>query len=884
MHTPTSSQPRAGRSFGVQLRTFRTRAGLSQGALARKAELGVATLKALERDQRQRPHPRTVAVLAEALGLTPAERATLLELAAGPRVSSVLPAAAPSSGGLAPLPVPPTELIGRQAEVTHMHALLAPTPGSARLVTLVGPGGVGKTRLAVSVAEGLHRLYADGVAFVDLAPLSDARLISATIARALGVSERGGLNPRDLLLDYLEARQVLLVLDNFEHLLPARTVVLDILLRCPNAVVLATSRAPLRLQAERRVAVGPLSTPLAVQLFVERARAAVADFTVTESNAEAIAEICRRLDGLPLAIELAAARVKMLAPATLLGRLERRLAVLTGGGPDLPRRQQTLRATLEWSADLLKPTERAVFRRLAVFAGGWSMDAAEAVAADATPGDADVLDTLQVLVDSSLIQIQIQIQTQAHHLGERTGEPRFAMLETLHEYALEQLEAHGETAEHSRRHAAYYLQLAELAEPELRRADQWRWFERLDRELDNLRVALAWARSASELEVGLRLAVALAVFCEERGHLREGGEWLQAFLQEFSTNPPATPRLARLRARALATSAWLAFMQGDYERAAPLAEESLVRWQQLGEIGNSPVALNTLGYVARRDGDLARQDAFFRQSLALCRAEQDTHGMAEVLSWLGTQQRAEGDLDGATALLEESLQLYRTTGTQGGIAYVLLHLGGVARARHDTSRARTLFEESLALYASLGDRSDVAYATCALAALAADSGDFVRARALCDESVGVFRQLGDLRGLAEELRLLGRVAWLQGDDRGAAAAFAEGVALSSVQRKVDLAFCLEGLALALARISTFLDALPVAVRTLAAAAALRESLGAAVTRNWSVAVPQVTHPEYDVEVSALRDSMGDALFDAAWSAGRELTLEQAIAEALFAVG
>ncbi|HYW90609.1 MAG TPA: tetratricopeptide repeat protein [Chloroflexota bacterium] len=887
-------EARAASSFGAQVRTFRTRAGLSQEALASRAGLGVATLKALERDQRQRPHPRTVALLAEALGLAVTERAILLDLASG-QVSVPIEARPPSPGAAAPrsdaparLPVPPTGLIGRDLEVAEISALLASAAGSARLVTLVGPGGVGKTRLVVAVAAGLASAYPDGIVFVDLAPLSDPRLVSASIARALGVAEGSGLSARDLVFGYLHSRQALLVLDNFEHLLEARPLVLELLHRCPRVALLVTTRAALRLQGERRVLIGPLATPApqdddsvariemspAVRLFVERARAVVADFSLTSSNAAAVGNICRRLDGLPLAIELAAARVPLLAPATLLSRLKRRLVVLTGGGPDLPRRQQTLRATLEWSVALLEPTERALFRRLAVFAGGWSVDAAEAVAADALLPDGHALDGLQALVDVSLI----------YRLRNVTSEPRFAMLETVREYALEQLEAHGETTQQCRRHTVYCLALAERAEPELRGADQRIWFDRLDRELDNLRTALAWARSSDEVELGLRLAVALAVFCEERGHVGEGCDWLAAFVQQRGTRD-AAPRMARLHARALAISAWLTFLQGHYERAAPLAEESLARWRQLGEVGNSPLALNALAYVARRDDDQARQDARFRQSLALTRAEGDRHGTAAILSWLGTQQRAAGDLDGATALLEESLQLYQTTGTVGGIAYVLLHLGGVARARQDTDRAQALFELSLALYDSLGDRSDVAYATGALAALAADDGDFSRARRLCGESIATFRQLGDVRGLTEELRVLGRIARLQGDDRSAAAAFAECLKLGHALRRVDLAFSLEGLAMSKARIATREPQpgrLPLAVRLLGAADALRKSLGTAAHRNWSVAAPEVTHPEYEQQVADIRAALGDAAFAAAWSAGRRLSLDEAKAEALAA--
>jgi predicted ATPase/transcriptional regulator with XRE-family HTH domain len=875
---------------------MRLLAGMSREALAERSGISVATLAALEGAPRRRPFPNTVLALAEALDLAPAERGLLLELASDAATSPRTPLTEPPPVATIPaarvrLPVPPTTLISRDTEVASATALLDPSGSVAPLLTLLGSGGVGKTRLALAVAAALVDMYADGVVFVDLAALRDHTLVPATIAHALAVRESSRRGSIEQLLAYLRDRQMLLVLDNFEHLLEARTLVLELLQQCPRLALLITSRAPLRLQGERRVVVGPLSTPAvedddspaaiasspAVQLFAERARATAAEFSLTANNAATVASICRRLDGLPLAIELAAARVRQLTPATLLGRLEPRLALLTGGGPDLPQRQQTLRATLEWSAELLQPSERAVFQRLAVFAGGWSVEAAEAVATDADLAEEDVLDALQALVDSSLI----------HRSDDRTAEPRFVMLETVREYALEQLEAHQEAAQRSRRHAAYFLTLAEQAEPELRGADQRSWFDRLDRELGNLRVALAWARSAGDLELGLRLANALSVFYEERGHVREGAEWLDTLVQMLSTGD-APPHLAPLRARALATAAWLEFFLGDYERAAPLAQQSLAQWRKLGQVGNSPVALNVLAYVARRDGDLVRQDALFRESLALSRAQGDTHGTAEVLSWLGTQQRAAGDLDGATALLDESLQLYRTTGTLGGIAYVLLHLGGVARARHDAARAQMLFTESMELYASLGDRSDVAYATCALAALAADEGDLPRARALCDESVATFRVLGDLRGLTEELRLLGRIAWLQGDDRSAAAAFAEVVKLSQAVRKVDLAFSLEGLALAVARMAARAGPadhqLSIAVRLLGAAAALRDGLDEeAASPNWSVAIPAVTHPEYADQVARIRTAMGGSAFDAAWSAGRQLSADEATAEALAAV-
>ena len=872
---PSPGNAAAVSSLGMQLRVLRVRAGLTQDALAERSGVGLATLKALERGQRQRPHPRTVAVLADALALSDSERNALLDLASPPVVMDSPAPATVASVRVVRLPVPPTALIGRDEEIAAVRTLLDPSPVASRLVTLIGPAGVGKTRLAVAAATTLTHAFADGVAFVDLAPLSDAQLVAPTIARALLIHE----TTRESLIDYLQSRRVLLLLDNFEHLLAARQVVLDILRSCPHVALLVTSRAALRLQAERRVVVGPLATPVAidsaeaiadspaVQLFVARALSAAADFTLTPSNAPAVAEICRRLDGLPLAIELAAARVRLLAPGTLLGRLERRLSLLTGGAAELPLRQQTLRNTLAWSVDLLAPTERALLCRLAVFAGGWTVEAAEAVADDASASPTAVLDGLQALVDSSLVQ----------RLDDRPWEPRFGMLETVREYALEQLDLHDESVYRRERHGAFFLALAERAEPQLLGAEQRAWFDRLDRDLDNLRAALAWAHSSGNVESGLRLALALAVFCEERGHVREARAWLHALTRELSDTEPLAANLALLQARALATASWLAFLLGDYARAAPLAEQSLVCWQHLGQVGNSPVALNTLAYVARRDGDVARTEALFQQSLALNLAAGDHHGAAAVLSWLGTQRRASGDLERATALLDQALRLYKTTGAVGGIAYTLLHLGGVARARQDNERAQTLFEQSLALYQSLGDRSDVAYATGALAALVADRGDVVRARSMCEENAATFRALGDARGLCEQLRLLGRIATLQGDDRTAAAAHAECLALRHALRSIELAFSLEGVALALARLGT--TRLEPVVRLLGAAAAVREQLPPDLGSNWSVAMPGTTHPGYAVCVASLRSALGEAAFETAWSAGLRRPVDQAVAEA-----
>jgi predicted ATPase/transcriptional regulator with XRE-family HTH domain len=456
-------------SFGEYLRQFRLRAGLSQAALAEQANLSTAAITALERGARNAPYPRTLDSLARALELSPQEREDLI--AAGTRVGSRradalrvdqpvsqlaerIGAGAVSVRSARPVtatparahnvPVPPTALIGRSDDLSAATTVLDPADSAVRLLTLVGPGGVGKTRLAVAVAAQLADRYADGVVCVDLAPLHDHRLVAATIAQVLELRQGGGRSARDLLVEHLRARQLLLVLDNFEHLLAAAPLLGHLLARCPRLNLLVTSRAAMRLRGERRLAVPPLEVaapeqPLetiaataAVQLFVERAQAVLPEFELSEANAADVARICRLLDGLPLAIELAAARVGLLEPAALLRRLQQhRLPLLTRGATDLPARQQTLRSTLAWSYDLLEPGEQRLFRRLAVFAGGWTLEAAEVVCADTAVPATEVLDRLQALVDSSLVW----------RLETSTNEPRCAQLETVHEFAQEQLAA-----------------------------------------------------------------------------------------------------------------------------------------------------------------------------------------------------------------------------------------------------------------------------------------------------------------------------------------------------------------------------------------------------------------------------------------------------------
>jgi predicted ATPase/transcriptional regulator with XRE-family HTH domain len=450
-------------TFGERLRQFRLRVGLSQAALAEQANLSTAAVTALERGARNAPYPRTLDALARALELSPQQRADLI--AAGSRTVRSRPAVPPRvdqpMSDVAQLPRWPSSLVGRTADVDRVRSLLSPSGSAARLLTLLGPGGVGKTRLACAAAAGLAADFPDGIVFVDLAPLRDARLVPVTIARALEVHESGRRSARELLLEYLSERRILLVLDNFEHLLEAAPVIAELVSRCPRMAALVTSRTALRVQDERRYAVAPLATPgttaapgepaladwPAVQLFMERARAAAPNFAIQADQASTVASICRRLDGMPLAIELAAARVPLLSPDALLRRLERPFPVLTAVTRDLPSRQQTLHNTLTWSYELLGPAEQALFRRLAVFAGGWTLEAAEAVCGDTgLPAEA-VLDRLHLLVESSLVQV----------LDGGSDERRFGLLETVREYAEGQLIDSGEAPTMRVRHCDWYV-------------------------------------------------------------------------------------------------------------------------------------------------------------------------------------------------------------------------------------------------------------------------------------------------------------------------------------------------------------------------------------------------------------------------------------------
>jgi predicted ATPase/class 3 adenylate cyclase len=807
------------------------------------------------------------------------------------------------------LPVQPTPFLGREGEVTRLGELLQRE--DVRLVTLTGPGGVGKTRLALQVAAELVEAFPDGAWFADLAPLADPALVPSAIASALGLREEGGRPLIQALKEHLSDKRLLLLLDNLEHLLPAAPQAGELLAACPGLTILATSRAPLRLRAEREIPVPPLALPdrahpppaacltryAAVRLFVERAVAARPDFAVDSDSASAVAELCVRLDGLPLAIELAAARVKLLPPQALLARLGRRLPVLTGGARDLPARQRTLRDAIAWSHDLLAPEQQALFRRLAVFAGGWTIEAAEAVGDPG--GELDAFGGLAALVDGSLVR------TAEAGGGPDPGAPRFGMLETVREYGLERLAASGDEAAARRAHAEHVLALAEEAGPALAGGEEGAALARLEAEHDNVRAALAWALGGGDAALGLRLAGTVWAFWYLRGHFGEGRGWLGRALA--GSGAGATTKAAR--AQALRGAGVLAWAQGDYgpaaalladalalyrelgdrrgialtvgtlgavaqeqgehERAAALHAESLAAYRELGDKHRIARALGNLGVVARGAGDYARAAALHAESLALARELGDRRGVAATLANLAVVARERGDLGRAARLLEESLALHRELGDRRGVAPTLVNLGLVARDQGDPERAAARTEEGLALARELGDAPRIALALNTLGAVAGDRGSFEEATAFLEESLVLCRKLGTKPFVAAALAELGKVARAQGNGGRAAAFYADGLALLRELRDASgIAGCLEGLA----AVAGVHGRPGQAARLHGAAAALREAIGVPVVANERAA--------HERDVAGAREQLGEAAFAAAWEAGRALPPETAVAEAL----
>ena len=745
-------------TFADLLRQLRTAAALSQEELAERAGVSLRGISDLERGVRRTPHLSTVRLLADALALGPGDREALLAAARTvtvPEANGARPAPAVS------LPLPLTSLLGREPDLVELISLLGERNG--RLVTLTGAGGSGKTRLALEVAARLQDAFADGVVFVDLTPLRDAAFVLPTIAEALGVRERPGQPLRDTLARFLAPQQLLLLLDNCEQVLEAAPHIAALVGACPRLAVLATSREALRLRGEHLFPVSPLPLPAteravsvdevarvaAVALFVERATANHPGFVLSAENAAAVAAICRRLDGLPLAIELAAAWSKALPPALLLDRLENRLLLLMGGSRDLPARQRTMRDAIAWSYALLAAPEQRLFRRLAVFAGGWTLEAAEAVSG----GDdkVSILEGLEALARASLVQPMMQPD----------GEWRFSMLETLREFGLEHLrqeDDQGLATEQA--HADYYLSLVEQAYVELVGARQRTWLARLDAEDANIRAALVWSLEHGSTESALRLARSLWRYWSTRGRLIEGRSWLERAL--------ALPGVAEapLSVRADAHNA-LGNLLGDsaeYTRARQHYEEALALRREIADSEGIAGALNNLGIVAAWLGNYDDALALYRESLALRQAMRDAFGMALCFANLGDVLLAQGDFDGAQEYQAEALRVRELMHDATGSAYSVYNLGEIARLRGDTDQAARYLTDSLCRFEALGEKLGIAYAECSLGDLASRKGDTARAAQLLDRALRTRKEIGDKRGVVECLEALAMAAIRLGED------------------------------------------------------------------------------------------------------------------------
>jgi predicted ATPase/DNA-binding SARP family transcriptional activator len=667
--------------------------------------------------------------LANELGLDPSPELQQLEAAILRHDPSLEPSR-PSDRHAGSLPVPPTRLIGRDFELVAVTAMLRES--DVRLVTLTGPGGIGKTRLAIAAGEELRPNYEDGVFFVDLSALDDPELVPATIARVLDLGEPSTQTIEQSLKDALRERQLLLILDNFERVDAAAPLISELLAVGRWVKVLTTSRTALRLRGEHEYSVPPLSVPrpgesgdvdalrrnAAVELFVARARATRHGFSLTSANRLAVAAICVALDGLPLAIELAAAHTKVLVPEELLTRLERRLDVLTSGPRDAPERQQTLRAAIDWSYDLLDERTQAVFAFCAVFAGGFTLDAAAAVSDD----DAD---RISALVDHNLLRRE-----------EEREAVRFRMLETIREYGLERLSESPRAENVRRRHAEHFLALAELAEPQLTGPDAGAWLERLEREHDNLRASLTWAGEAGQTQLELRLAGALQVFWRLRGHVHEGRRRLEAALGRGDEVP------ATVRAKALHALGIFIARQGGHDKARELFEEALALFGKAEDAGRAARTLAELGTLSILATDYDRATELYEEAIPLFRKIGDLRGLIVAQGNLASVANLRADYDRARTLGEEALSLAREQGAKDSVALLLHNLGRVALAELRADDAGRLFAESLALGEELGYKENFAYCVEACGELAAVRGEAQTAARLLGAAIGLFDGLG----------------------------------------------------------------------------------------------------------------------------------------------
>lgn len=793
-------------SFGERLRQVREVAGLTQEELAAKAGMTAKGIAAIERGRRQRPYPSTVRALADALGLDERGRAALV---GGRRSTTPPPTPFPVVAN--DLPAPPTALLGREHDRAAASTILLSE--GTRLLTLTGTGGVGKTTLALTIARGVADRFADGVMFVALAPLTDPDLVVPTIARAFGLGSQAGRGMREIVHAALRDRRLLLVLDNWEQVIAAAPEVASLLLACPHVVVLATSRAALRLRGEREYPVTPLLVPTlarlpvaaqiaenpAVQLFVARAADVAPGFALTQRNASVLAAICRRLDGLPLALELAAARIRFLSPTELLARLDRALPLLTDGPRDLPDRQRTMERAIDWSYDLVAPAEAQLFRHLAPFVGGWYLDAVEAIG-DTDDAVTDPLELLAALVEQALVVALPGFDT----------EGRYRMLEPVRQYALQRLIERGEEAAARQRHAEHYFARVEEAEAGLSGSEQVAWLDRLEREHDNLRAALAWSVQTAHAEPTLRTVGVLSRFWWTRGYVEEGRRWMEQSLALPGVVAPV------VRAEALNGAGNLAYTQGDYAAARRFHEQSLALRRELADQRGIAGSLNNLGLLASHAGDLTGARALYEEAIAINRAAGNRAWEAINLGNLAESLVRSGEPTQARALLDRARALFEEVGNAWGIAMTFYGLGDAARAMGEVGQARDLFTQSLERRRKVGDRRGQVQSLVGLGELDTLAGDYGAAQARLGEALAIAQAISDRQRLIACLEGFVGLLLAQGERERAilteAAALAEREAIGAprppnVAAALDGALAASGVARDAAQRSIDLDAL-----------------------------------------------------------------------------
>lgn len=880
---------RAFDTFGALLRRLRLAAGLTQEKLAERAQLSERAIRDLERDRGRTPRLQTVRLLAGALGLDDDEQARLLAAARPTPMEDGV-----SLRSHVQMPRILTPLIGRTEDVAVVKILL----DERRLVTVVGTGGVGKTRLALAVAEQMIDRF-DRVVFVELAPLRDPDHVLGALAASLSIHEESTVPFFDRVAVALRLGRPLLVLDNMEHLLTSRPIVLNLLTVCPDLSILSTSREALRVRGERVYTLGPLPLPEreadiggspAVQLFLDRSRDAGAEIALDMETATAVAALCRRLDGLPLAIELAAAWSPLLPPPTLLSRLTSSLSYLDHGPQDLPERQRTMRNTIAWSYNLLTADEQAIFQRLSIFTGGWTLDAALALCAG--PGqEADVMAGLAGLRSKSLVSEAASKKTSPDG-------PRLAMLETIREYGQTTIAAAGKQETVRERYVAYYRAYAQTAAQKMIGPGHVAWRERLEREHDNLRAAVRWAIDGTDLAAAQELAEALWRYWSLRGHLTEGRQWLQ---QVMNMGEP-------ISAGVLAGAAALALEQGDTEEAAALGQRALDAAKRQQRPREIVLALNVLGAVAWRHDRYQEANRYHEEALRLARTITDREGAVVALTNLSLAASFTGDAahaatlaegavaeartlgdphalastlvaqslhtntlgwyDQTEASLEQALDLFRSVQDTGKVAEALFALGTTANSRRQYERAVTLLTECLALRRARGDQHTVIASLGALGIALLNAGDMDRAMPMLEESYHCSLQQGVPLGVAIGLALLAHLEVAQGDAARARSLCTESAAiLEDINNLVYLLFSLEGLA----GVSALEQRWELTGRLCGTRDALLERLG-------SSAAP-ICPDAFDAAVASSRSALGDEAFEALRTEGRVLTTSQVMEEA-----